>query len=61
MKIIVGGANDITRSIVSYLSCGNNDIIVIDKDEKKLNEIASEWDILPICGLVSHPDILKKA
>ena len=61
MKIIVGGANSISRSIVGYLSRGNNDIIVIDNDENALNQIAQEWDILPIYGLVSHPDILKKA
>ena len=61
MKIIVGGANSISRSIVGYLSRGNNDIIVIDNDENALNQIAQEWDILPIHGLVSHPDILKKA
>lgn len=61
MRIIVGGANSISRSIVGYLSHGNNDIVVIDDDEKALNSIAQEWDILPIHGLVSHPDILKKA
>ncbi|MBR1649041.1 MAG: Trk system potassium transporter TrkA [Alphaproteobacteria bacterium] len=61
MKIIVGGANSISRSIVGYLSRGNNDIAVIDNDENALNSLAQEWDILPILGLVSHPDILKRA
>lgn len=61
MRIIVGGANSISRSIVGYLSRGNNDIVVIDDDENSLNDIAREWDVLPICGLVSHPDVLKKA
>ena len=60
MKIIVGGANSISRSIVSYLSHGNNDIIVIDDDEIALKNLAQEWDILPINGLISHPDILKQ-
>ena len=31
MKIIVCGAGNVGRSIVSYLVLGNNDIIVIDK------------------------------
>lgn len=61
MRIIVGGANNISRSIVGYLSHGNNDIVVVDDDEKSLNSIAQEWDILPVHGLVSHPDVLKKA
>lgn len=61
MKIIVGGANSISRSIIGYLSNGNNDIVVIDDDEQALNDLAKEWDVLPIFGRVSHPDILKKA
>jgi trk system potassium uptake protein TrkA len=60
MKIIVGGANSISRSIVRYLSHGNNDIIVIDDNETALKELAQEWDILPVNGLISHPDILKQ-
>ena len=61
MRIIVGGANSISRSIVGYLSHGNNDIVVIDDDEQALDSIAQEWDVLPILGPVSHPDLLKKA
>ena len=61
MKIIVCGAGSVGRSIVSYLSRGNNDIIVIDKDSHKLDEISKEWDIQPVQGSASHPDILEKA
>ena len=61
MKIIVGGAGNVGKSIVAYLSRGNNDIVVIDEDEKSLNEITKEWDVMPILGSVAHPDILQKA
>lgn len=61
MKIIVCGAGSVGRSIVSYLVQGNNDIIVIDTDSKKLEEVSKEWDIQPINGSASHPDILDKA
>lgn len=61
MKIIVGGAGNVGKSIVGYLSRGNNDIVVIDDNEKHLNDLAREWDVLPILGSVSHPDILQKA
>ena len=61
MKIIVGGAGSVGKSIVAYLSQGNNDVTVIDNDERLLNDIAREWDIMPILGSVSHPDILQKA
>lgn len=61
MRIVVGGAGRVGKSIVSYLTRGDNDIVVIDNDEKKLNELARDFDVLPIFGSVSHPDILKKA
>ncbi len=61
MKIIVGGAGNVGKSIVAYLSRGNNDVAVIDEDEKKLNEVAREWDIMPVLGSVAHPDILQRA
>jgi len=61
MKIIVGGAGSVGQSIVTYLAQGNNDIIVIDTDAKKLDDLAQNADIRPIRGSVSHPDILEKA
>ena len=61
MKIIVCGAGSVGRSIVAYLSRGSNDIIVIDTDSHKLDEISKEWDIQPINGSASHPDVLEKA
>lgn len=61
MKIIVCGAGSVGKSIVAYLSRGSNDIIVIDTDSHKLDEISKEWDIQPIQGSAAHPDILEKA
>lgn len=61
MKIIVCGAGSVGRSIVSYLVKGNNDIVVIDNNQKNLDELAKEFDIQPIFGSASHPEILEKA
>lgn len=60
MKIIVGGAGNVGRSIISYLSRANNDIIVLDTDQFKLDEISKEFDVQPVLGSVSRPDILEK-
>lgn len=57
MKIVVGGASNVGKSIVGYLSLGNNDIVVVDEDSTKLDEIAKEYDIQPVLGSVSHPDV----
>ena len=60
MKIIVGGAGSVGRSIISYLSRADNDIVVIDIDQDRLDEIAKEFDVQPVLGSVSRPDILEK-
>ena len=61
MKIIVCGAGKIGASAVSYLIKGNNDIIVIDDNQRNLDEISKEFDVLPILGKPSHPDVMERA
>ncbi len=61
MKIIVCGAGAVGRSIVSYLTKGNNDITVIDNNPQRLDEISQEFEVLPILGSASYPSILEKA
>ncbi len=57
MKIIVGGAGSVGRSIISYLSRADNDIVVIDTNQERLDEISKEFDVQPVLGSVSRPDI----
>lgn len=61
MKIIVGGAGRVGQSIVSYLAQGNNDIIVIDTNQKKLDDLSQIYDLRPVVGSISHPRTLEKA
>ena len=61
MKIIVCGAGQIGKSAVNYLVKGNNDIIVIDDNQRNLDEVSKEFDVLPVLGKPSHPDILERA
>lgn len=60
MKIIIGGAGHVGRSIVDYLSQANNDIIVVDKNKENLDTIAKEFDVQTVLGSVSHPGVLEK-
>ncbi len=60
MKIIIGGAGHVGRSIVDYLSQASNDIIVVDTDKDKLYSIAKEFDVQTILGSISHPSIQEK-
>lgn len=60
MRILIGGAGNVGRSIVDYLSQANNDIIVADIDKDRLNELAKEFDVQTMYGSISHPDIMEK-
>ena len=60
MKIIVGGAGHVGRSIVDYLSQANNDIIVVDTSKEKLEAVAKEFDVQTLQGAISHPGVMEK-
>ncbi len=60
MKILIGGAGNVGRSIVDYLSQANNDIIVADIDKDRLYELSKEFDVQTMYGSISHPDIMEK-
>jgi len=57
MKIIVGGAGSVGRSIIAYLSRADNDIVVLDINQERLDEISKEFDVQTVLGSVSRPDI----
>lgn len=60
MKILIGGAGNAGRSVVDYLSQSNNDIVVVDTDKQKLDELAKEFDVQTVVGSISHPGIMEK-
>ncbi|MFK5984864.1 MAG: Trk system potassium transporter TrkA [Pseudomonadota bacterium] len=61
MKIIILGAGQVGASLAETLSHENNDISVVDNDNKKLELLRDRLDINTIFGLASHPDILLQA
>ena len=60
MKILIGGAGNVGRSIVDYLSQADNDIIVVDTDRERLDNIAKEFDVQTMLGSISHPGVQEK-
>ena len=61
MKIIVCGGGNVGQSIVSYLVKGNNDIVVIDSDDKVVEGIVNENDVNGVVGNGAAYDILMTA
>lgn len=60
MKILIGGAGHVGRSIVDYLSQANNDIVVADICQDNLDELTKEFDVQTILGSISHPEVMEK-
>lgn len=61
MKIIIVGAGKIGYSLAKHLSLEDNDVIVIDKDEKALDKVEDNLDVMPIKGTGSSTSTLLEA
>ena len=62
MRIVVAGAGEIGEQLVETLSeNGENEIVIIDRDEARTDALAAAFDTLAICGDATHPKVLEKA
>ena len=61
MKIIILGAGQVGSSIAKHLEKEDNDISVVDIDNKLLNELQLDMDIRTVHGHASHPSVLIRA
>ena len=61
MKIIIAGAYAIGSHLAKLLSRNNQDIVLIDDDEQRLENISSDYDILTMHASPTSLAALKKA
>jgi len=61
MKIIILGAGRVGGTLALHLSSENNDITVVDTDDKSLRDLQDKLDIGVVSGHGSHPSILLQA
>jgi len=61
MKIIIIGAGQVGGTLAENLAGEKNEITLIDSDQAVLSNLQDRLDLQVICGIGSHPDILKKA
>lgn len=61
MKIILLGAGSVGVSVAESLAHEKNDIVVVDKNAKRLRDLQDRMDVATVCGHASHPTILRKA
>ena len=61
MKIIIAGAYAIGSHLAKLLSRNNQDIVLIDDDEQRLENISSDYDILTMHASPTSLAALKNA
>ena len=61
MKIIISGAYAIGSHLAKLLSRNNQDIVLIDDDEERLESVSSDYDILTMHGSPTSLQTLKNA
>lgn len=61
MKIIILGAGQVGGTVAEHLASEANDITVVDKEAKRLQELQDRLDIRTVVGRASHPDVLDGA
>lgn len=61
MKIIIVGAGEVGAHIAQRLSRENQDVLLIDKDPKKIQRINEEMDVQAILGSGTSPGMLQRS
>jgi len=62
MRVIITGIGDVGRQLAEDLSNrGGYQLVLIDEDEEKCDELSQELDALVLNGDGTEPEILKKA
>jgi trk system potassium uptake protein TrkA len=61
MKIVILGAGQVGSTVANALVHEDNDITIVDKNEKRLKELQDQMDIRSVLGYASHPKVMERA
>lgn len=61
MKIVILGAGQVGSTVASALAHEDNDITIVDKNERRLKELQDQMDIRSVLGYASHPKVMERA
>ena len=61
MKIVILGAGQVGSTVANALVHEDNDITIVDIDERRLKEMQDEMDIRCVQGHASHPKVMERA
>jgi len=61
MHIIIIGAGNTGRELVATFCRESHDIVIIDTNQKKLDAVENQYDVLTVHGWGTDPDVLEEA
>ena len=61
MKIIVLGAGKVGKTLIKHMSNEDHDIIVVDQNATKVEEVVNQFDVIGVVGNGGSYDILMEA
>lgn len=61
MKIVILGAGQVGSTVASALVHEDNDITIVDINERRLKELQDQMDIRCVLGHASHPKVMERA
>lgn len=61
MKIIILGAGKVGKTLTQYMANEDHDIIVIDQNATKVNDVVNQYDVIGVVGNGGSYDILMEA
>ena len=61
MKIVIEGAGEVGSHLARILSREANEISIIDIDQKRLDNLSADTDVITVQGTPSSIKVLKKA
>lgn len=56
MKIIIAGAGEVGTHLAKMLSNESQDIVLIDNDQQKLDNMDQHYNLMTLCGSTSSLD-----
>ena len=61
MKIVILGAGQVGSTVANALVHEDNDITIVDINERRLKELQDQMDIRSVLGHASHPKVMERA
>jgi len=61
MKIVILGAGQVGSTVASALVHEDNDITIVDINERRLKQLQDQMDIRSVLGHASHPKVMERA